>query len=166
MDLEKYLYEKVCPILRSWDEKGIYAISFYVNYDETTDFYGIKNFPEFSVGYNTEADCDGESLYSEARWNYAFWCQNNIAIVDTIEAVEGAEALVKWYRSKGIENAGEEENEDSMYDDNMKYIGKGPAGFYEFVGAVTNVAGRIQQEGIVREQFGSIPILIHDLEYS
>lgn len=72
MDLEKYLYDKIVPLVRSWDEKGIYAISFFVYANEGSVFEGHCNFPEVSVGYNTEADCCGASPYDEKRWNFAF----------------------------------------------------------------------------------------------
>ena len=35
VNLEADLYGKVRPILASWDEKGIYAISFYVDFNES-----------------------------------------------------------------------------------------------------------------------------------
>lgn len=163
MDLEAYLYDKIVPLLRAWEEPGIYAISFYVYANEASVYQGIPNFPEFSVGYNTEADCSNAPECSEERWNFAFWSQNNVPIIDAYEATDGAAFLLDWYRSQGMENLGWE-NPDEQYDEEMNYIGKGPIGYYELLCAVSNVARRIQTEGIVREKFGRIPILVHQLE--
>ena len=41
----------------------------------------IENFPEFSIGYNTEGFCEKAPKISEERWNYAFWSQNNQVIL-------------------------------------------------------------------------------------
>ena len=164
-NLEEYLYEKIIPIIRSWDEKDIYAISFFVYSNEAYVYQGISNFPEFSVGYNTEADCNGADLYDEERWNFAFWRQNNEYIIESTEAKEGAEFLLNWYRSRGIENIGFEDF-DADYDADMKYIGKGPVGYYELLCAVSNVAKRIQVEGIISDKFGHIPVLVHGLEHT
>lgn len=163
MELETYLYGKILPLLRSWEEKGIYAISFYVDTNEANVYQGVPNFPEFSVGYNTETDCNSAPPHSEERWNFAFWSQNNVPIIDAQIAQDGADFLLRWYRAQGLENLGWEDPE-GQYDAEMNYIGKGPVGYYELLCAVSNVARRIQTEGIVREKFGSIPILVHSLE--
>lgn len=165
MDLEKYLYDTIVPLIQSWDEKDIYAISFLVYSNESSVYEGIGNFPEVSVGYNTEEDCDGASPFDEKRWDFAFWRQNNEYIINSTEAPDGAEFLLNWYRSKGINNVGFE-CADEQYDENMRYIGKGPVGYYELLCAVSNVAKRIQEEGIIARKFGKIPAIVHDLEYA
>lgn len=165
MDLEKYLYDKIVPLIQSWNEKDIYAISFFIYANESSVYEGNYNFPEVSVGYNTEEDCRGASLFDEERWNFAFWRQNNEYIIDASEATDGAEFLLNWYRSRGINDIGVEDA-DGQYDENMNYIGKGPAGYYEVLCAVSNVAKRIQEEGIIAGKFGHIPVIVHDLEYT
>lgn len=164
MNLEDYLYGKVYPIIQSWDEKGIYAISFYVDHNECNVYKGIPNFPEFSVGYNTEEGCGSAPKDSEERWNFAFWKQNNVPVIDASKAVDGASFLLDWYWEKGITDIGVE-NEAGMYDENMNYIGKGPAGYDELLRAVSGVARRFQTEGVIQKKFGRIPILVHALEY-
>lgn len=165
MNLEKYLYDKIVPLILSWNADNIYAISFFVYANETSVYEGLCNFPEVSVGYNTEEDCKGSSLFDEERWNFAFWSQNNECIIDSVEAKDGAAFLFNWYRSKGINNIGSE-NDGTQYDENMNYIGKGPGGYYELLCAVSNVARRIQKEGIIAERFGRIPVIVHDLDYA
>lgn len=168
MDLEKYLYEKVLPVIQQWNDKDIYAISFYVNYNELNEYNGCSNFPEFSIGYNTEDGCSHASKLSEERWNFAFWEQDMIPIIlpenSGNPANEGAKVLFDWYAENGIANIGFED-EDAMFDDEMNYIGKGPVGYYELLCVVSNVAGKLQSEGKISAQFGKIPIIVHDLEY-
>ena len=48
----------------------------------------------------------------------------------------------------------------------MRYIGKGPVGYYELLLEITAVAKRLQDCGFIKNKFGKpIPIIIHDLEY-
>jgi len=167
-DLKAYLYEKVKPIIEGWDEEGIYAISFFVYSNEENTYKQYKNISEFAISYNTEKDCENASAYSEERWNYAFWRQDETYIIDPNESDddsnESLEILFKWYEENGIENIGFEDYEN-VYDENMFYIGKGPIGYYELLTVVSEVARQLQTEGLISGKFGSIPIIVHDLEY-
>ena len=74
--------------------------------------------------------------------------------------------LFDWYRENGIEKIGYEDS-TTCYDEEMRYIGKGPVGYYELLTEITAVANTLQASGFIKEQFGRpIPIIIHDLEYS
>jgi len=165
MDFEEYLYKKVSSVIKGWNEESIYAISFFVYTNESFVFNGHSNFPEFSIGYNTEKDCNYASQLSEERWNFAYWRQDMTEIITPEDNNEGARILYNWYQSRGIEDIGLEDF-DNYYDENMSYIGKGPVGYYELLTVVSNVAHRLQSEGHIAKQFGSIPIIVHDLEYS
>lgn len=164
MELDAYLYEKVWATIRGWKEEGIYAISFFVYCNTFNTYMGFENYPEFSIGYNTELDCHYAPKLSEERWNYAFWRQNIHEIIAPVDDDEGASLLLKWYIENGIENLGEEDF-DNAYDENMHYIGKGPAGYYELLTVISNIARRLQTEKKITAQFGNIPIIVHDLEY-
>ena len=55
---------------------------------------------------------------------------------------------------------------ESCYDSEMRYVGKGPVGYYELLSEVTVVAEKLQKCGFIKNKFGkSVPIIIHDLEY-
>lgn len=164
MNLEEYLYGRILADIKKWDEKNIYAISFFVHSEESNEYNGYKNFPEFSIGYNTEEDCNHASQLSEERWNFAFWRQDMISIISPKCGDEGAKVLFEWYKENHIENIGVED-EGSMYDEDMNYIGKGPVGYYELLCAVSNVAKKLQTDGSIATQFGNIPVIVHDLEY-
>ena len=165
-DLKDYLEKQVRRIISGWDEEGIYAISFFVYANEAYEYNGYSNVTEFSVSYNTEKDCDGAGALSEERWNYAFWRQNETPVIAADDENEGMRMLFDWYRENGIEKIGYEDS-TTCYDEEMRYIGKGPVGYYELLTEITAVANTLQASGFIKEQFGRpIPIIIHDLEYS
>lgn len=160
--LKEYLYERVKKEIDLWDEKDIYAISFFIYSNEAFTYNEFSNITEFSISYNTEKDCSGADINSEERWNYAFWRQNEINITDS----EGQKVLFQWYKENGIDNIGYEDRSNS-YDANYKYIGKGPVGYYELLTVVSDVANKLQNENYIVNKFGKpLPIIIHDLEYS
>ena len=166
IDLQAYLEKKLCDILSTWNEADIYAISFFVYANESLEYNGFENVTEFSVSYNTEHDCNGAEELSEERWNYAFWRQDEIPVIQADPEDEGMKTLFDWYAENGIDNIGYEDYA-ACYDQNMRYIGKGPVGYYELLSEITAVASRLQSSGFIKNKFGKpIPIIIHDLEYT
>lgn len=166
IDIEKLLFDKISSEISKWDEDSIYAISFFVYSNEAFTYKDYRNVSMFAISYNTENDCPGAGPLDEERWNYAFWRQNEIAIIDIDEPNEYTEALYQWYAEQGIENIGFEDDEN-LYDEDYNYIGKGPVGHYELIGIVANVAKKLQENGFIKEHFHKpIPIIIHGLEYA
>lgn len=163
MEFEKILLEKCRDTINSWHESDIYAISFLVYANENETFEGVENFPEFSIGYNTEKDCENAPRISEERWNYAFWSQNNQVILSA-DKKEMAQRLIAWYGEIGIEEPGVISGDE--YDENFCYIGKGPNGYYEFLMLAAKIAARLQEDGTIKSKFGDIPMIVHDLEYT
>lgn len=165
VNLQSYLENKLRNIISAWNEDDIYAISFFVHANEAYEYKGYSNVTIFSVSYNTESDCDGAGELSEERWNYAFWRQEEIPIIEADNENEGIKILFDWYEEKGIDNIGYEDY-DTCYDNEMRYIGKGPRGYYELLSEITAVAKKLQDSSFIKNKFGTpIPIIIHDLEY-
>ena len=165
IDLQIYLEKKLQDIISDWTEDDIYAISFFVYANEAYKYNGYSNVTQFSVSYNTEKDCGSAGKLSEKRWNYAFWRQNEIPVIEADNGNEGIKILFDWYAENGVYNIGYE-NYDACYDNEMRYIGKGPAGYYELLSEITAVAKKLQDSGFIKNKFGRpIPIIIHDLEY-
>lgn len=163
-NISEKLYLKIKSIMDTWCEDGIYAISFFVYSNEAYEYKGFSNVSYFAISYNTEEDCQGAGPYDEERWNYAFWRQDETAIIDPGEPNELTDLLFDWYEENGISNIGEEDY--NCYDENNNYIGKGPVGHYELLTLVSEVARRLQQEGYTENKFGKkLPIIIHGLEY-
>lgn len=164
-DISEKLYLKIKSIIDTWCEDGIYAISFFVYSNENYEYKGFCNVSSFAISYNTENDCKGVGQYDEERWNYAFWRQNETYVIDLDEPNELTDLLFEWYRENGISNIGEED--EDCYDEDCKYIGKGPVGHYELLTLASEVAKRLQQEGFLENKFGKkLPIIIHGLEYA
>lgn len=165
VDLQAYLEKKLRDIMSTWNETDIYAISFFVDSNEAYEYKGYSNVTEFHVSYNTESDCPGAGELSEERWNYAFWRQNETPVMEADEESEGMKLLFEWYEENEIRNIGYE-NSRAAYDTEMRYIGKGPVGYYELLSEIASVAKKLQDSGYIKDKFGrSIPIIIHDLEY-
>ena len=166
IDLQAYLEKNIRQVISAWDEDDIYAISFFVYSNESFEYNGCSNITKFSVSYNTEKDCNGAGELSEERWNYAFWRQDETSIIDVNDENEGIKVLFEWYKENCIENIGYEDY-NACYDDKMRYIGKGPIGYYELLSEITVVAKRLQDVGYIKNKFGKpIPIIIHDLDYT
>ena len=168
INLEEYLYNRVLPVIQSWNEEGIYAISFYVYSNEAYVYNRVSNISEFSIGYLTEESCGHMSRLNEEAWDFMCIREGEKYIIEPNNNgnsnCEGLKILFDWYKENAIANIGFEDC-NNAYDENMCYIGKGPVGYYELLCAVSNVARRLQIENIIKEKFGSIPIIVHDLEY-
>ncbi len=165
INIAEKMYEKVKSIIETWSEDDIYAISFFVNSNESYEYKEFSNVSYFAVSYNTEDDCDRAKKYSEERWNYAFWRQDEIPVIDPFEPDELTDLLFKWYEENGITDIGCED-EDS-YDSKFNYIGKGPVGHYELLTIVSEVAKRLQEEGYIENHFKKkLPVIVHGLEYA
>src|SRR3954447_4615218 len=80
----------------------VYVVSLFV-YDEEDD----PRYPTITVGFNTEsrvASTAGDaSDEDEARWNFAFWLQNELAVIGARKLdPEGAELRAQWIRDAGL----------------------------------------------------------------
>ena len=111
IDITEKIYSKVKSSIDTWSEADIYAISFFVYSNENYEYKGFSNVSSFAISYNTESDCDGADLYDEERWNYAFWRQNEISIINPDEPDELTDLLFEWYKENGINNIGEEDED-------------------------------------------------------
>lgn len=165
MNFETFLEEKIKKTILSWSAPDIYAVSFLLVWNETSADPEERLTPEFSVGYNTEKFCNHAGLYSEGRWNYAFWEQNNTILFDNRDAY-AAGLFSDWCKASEIAEAGKPESEEAMYDEDFNYIGKGPNGNMEFLGLLNTIVTRLRESGWIAAHLGTVPILIHDLEYS
>ena len=160
------VYEKVKAVMSEWNDRNIYAVSFFIDSNESMSYDGHSNVSEFSVSYNTENFCGNAGKYDEKRWNYAFWSQDSKPIISPCEPDKLMKALYHWYSENGIKNIGFEDDTNS-YNENGEYIGKGPVGHYELLNIAAEVAERLQKEGFLKSKFGkTVPIIVHGLEYA
>jgi hypothetical protein len=145
---------------------GIYAISFFFwNQDDD------PNRPALTIGYNTEDQIqhvlnlppghqDGPAGdEAEARWNYAYWRQNELAVIgDATRDPVGAGLIQDWMRASdlwfpALDPTDEADAAAEAIDD---YI----------TGLSVSTARQLHGSGVISRTFGRpIPVLVHELEY-
>lgn len=156
--MKDILKELIISNIEAWTDGDIYAISLFV-YDENDN--PCK--PTVTLGYNTETQVKNEIANAwdeqEARWNYAFWLQNDFLCFG---AGETAEAVKQWIDNNHFpyyEDDDEAWNNEDVYD-KVEVITKA------FVKELICVVKEIHQSGLLTQKYGKeIPILIHELEY-
>lgn len=140
------------------DETDIYTFSLYVS-DENDN--PCK--PTVTFGFNTErkvqSELENASDEQEARWNYAFWLQNNLFVFGVDDT---AEMVKQWLIKNNLpfydDDAPEWENEDTI--EKTESITKA------FIDVLIETVKEIHSDGLLQRNFGrDLPILIHELEY-
>lgn len=128
--------------ITKWSETDIYAISFFIDYDEDD-----QNDIRLYFGYNTERQFEKEQCKeydkSTVRWNYNFWLQNETFCFGDDGLTRGLISV--WLKQQKIRE-------------------------YEavemFVKQVICAVREIHKCGIIKENFGAeIPIIIHTNDY-
>lgn len=154
--MKEKLREMIISNMKEWTDKDIYAISLFV-YDKDDN----PCRPTVTLGYNTESQVQAE--YSgdeqEARWNYAFWIQNEFFCFGENETEKD---VIDWLVSNDLPNY---DDDDEAWDDDATYdmveiVSK------KFIEILIDVVKEVHQAGVLTKQFGKeIPIIIHELEY-
>ncbi len=166
MEIKEVLLRKVRNIMEGWEDHGIYAVSFLVDFNEDNTFRGVSNVSEWMVSCNREEDCEDAGPLDEERWNYAFWNQEEEPVITADDDDPEMALLFDWYRQQGLTHIGSE-SEDGDYDEEMNYVGKGPEGHYQLLMLAAEVARQLQEEGFLEKRFHKkIPIIVHGLEYA
>ncbi|MFD0681406.1 MULTISPECIES: hypothetical protein [unclassified Paenibacillus] len=164
--MEEYIYQILKNRILGWDSElveEIYVLSFYIDF-ENDDYRK----PRLIFGYNTTSNHHNNismaSSELEARWNYAFWLQNeeivigNISLKDTREEEVMRENWVLeslWYYT----DKEAEENFDRILELGEKIKD-------DFYKIIKNVVRRLHANGVIVSQFNKeIPLIIHELEY-
>jgi hypothetical protein len=151
--LEAYAQRFVATALRRVppsDAREVYVVSLLV-YDEDDDPYR----PTVMVGFNTEAavqrEIDRAPDADEARWNYAYWLQNDLGILgDSGSDPHGASLRDQWIREHRLEP-----DRDGPRDVTRA-----------FVDLLERVVRSLHRSDDIVGVFGrSVPVLIHELEY-
>lgn len=152
------------------DRPGLYVVSLLVS--DTDD---DPRRPTIMVGYNTEArvaactPAPGQparwpiaSSAAEARWNFAFWLQNQLDVLCAEETdPEGAELLRAWASAAGTWYSDEDEQQD--FEAAMRRVEPLTGAFVHL--AVEVVKDLHASGDLVRTIGRPVPVLIHELEY-
>lgn len=137
----------------------IYVVSLFV-YDEEDN----PAYPTVTVGFNTETQVRAETPSAwdeaEARWNYAFWLQNDLGILgEAPRDAQGAALRNAWVQEIEPAAAALMDEDGPFPDDDLVVTD-------EFVEILVRTVQSLHADGVVEEIFGRpIPVLIHELEY-
>jgi hypothetical protein len=152
------------------DRADLYAVSLWVQ-----DVDDDPRRPTITVGYNTErqvaastprGDRSGNgsvaSSAAEARWNFAFWLQNSLAVICSEDGdPAGVEARDAWAKQSGYWYSDAEEERD--LDAALMKVAPLTAGVVEIA---VGVVRELHRSGEVARLLGHpVPLLIHELEY-
>lgn len=163
--LKKYVFESIKAEILSWNNdviKDIYVISLYISNSEDD-----PRRPMITLGYNTmeqyESALEDASDNAEAKWNFAFWLQNEELIIGDNwgENLKDGERISQWIKENNLYYSDEEEDED--FDKALKLGDKITSRFVELC---VEVVKELHEEGIIEQKFGkALPLIIHELEY-
>ena len=144
-DILSIIYNDVKKVMSTWKTDDIYAISFFV-YDKDDN----PSTPTLTVGYNTMAHAMSDNNLGalspeEAKWNYAFWLQNQEYTFGYDSKT--AQLIQDWVSSLELSN-----EKDAITE--------------TFVNVLVEVSLKLHNDNVIIDVFGKeIPIIIHELEY-
>lgn len=157
--MKNILLEQIKEKMAAWDRSDIYAVSLYV-YDMNDNPCD----PVVVLGYNTveqfQKEISNASGSQEAKWNYAYWLQNE----ELSFGLGETQSVVKqWIESCGYTYFtfeemfyAEDSPEESLYEGITAAL----------IEVLIEVVKELHESGFIKEQFGKeIPVLIHKLEY-
>ncbi len=161
-EFEKFAYDEICTALANVDTSvnpDIYVLSFYVfNIDDD------PRYPVLQLGYNTlahaMASAPSASGIEEAKWNFAFWLQNELKFIAEPET-PGRLLLEGQLKSSGLWYSDEEEEAD--FDQCMQIADRITAYFAD---ACVRIAQALHATRVIERTFSKpVPIVVHELEY-
>ncbi len=162
-ELENYIYNNVLSQIENINleiAKDIYSLSFYVT-DEEDDPRFITCVLGFNTFENFNKNIETASSELEAKWNYAFWLQNNLFDLGDNGSEKGIELRASWIENLGFMYTDEEENADFE-----RCLLLGENIISSFVDLLVRVTRKIHESGIIEAKFTrKVPIIIHELEY-
>lgn len=161
MDLAEMIFEEASTAIERLTELpgDIYALSFFVH-DEDDD----PRRPTVTVGYNTTDHwrevVATASSEAEAKWNFAFWPQNEIASFGR-DGTPSQELVTAWLKDIGLYYT--DEQADADFDATLA-LDKGIT--EQFVAACCSAARQLHSQGIVSRSISAeVPVIVHGLEY-
>jgi len=168
---EKFItdtYNKIKEAILAFNDNvvsDIYALSLYI-YKGDDD----PRRPMLTLGYNTterwksccpsveqEPEWPIASDTCEAKWNYAFWLQNEELVIGGY----AYDPVSEWVKQSSYYYTDKQADTDF---DTTYLLGEQLQ--EKFLGIVISHAQKLHAEGIIKAKFAkSIPIIIHELEY-
>ena len=157
--MKNFLVNEIKNKLNTIENNDIYVFSLYLEYSCDNPFE-----PTITFGYNTNENFKKACLETdeqEAKWNFAYWLQNEIFVLG---AGETQDVVKNWL----IENGFGYKSYDEVYGSDAEDISDelcvqiDEKVKLELIEAVKE----IQKSNIIQQKFNKqIPIIIHELEY-
>ena len=161
--LETHIYNVIHREINSIGDDAasdIYALSFWLYGDEDDPRRQVVDFNYNTLSQARDAQEDASDP-EEAKWNFAFWLQNEIVMIGDEADTAGSELREAWINERGLMYTDEDEEAD--FDRCMQL---GEKIYNEFWKICARVGKRLHDSGAIIARFGnSIPIIIHNLEY-
>lgn len=156
--MRQILLAMIKETIEKWDVQDIYAVSLFV-YDEDDN----PSRPTVTLGYNTEQyfqdSIEDASDEREARWNYAYWPQNEELVFGTGRT---RKYVKEWLNQNNFPDISDQELENMDLDkiDSFYFITQ------KFVEELVSIVQELHSSGFIRNKLKKdIPVLIHELEY-
>ncbi|MFD7019124.1 hypothetical protein [Streptomyces sp. NPDC059928] len=156
------LAEQAISSIPAGEADDIYVVSFFID-NERDD----PRQPTLTIGYNTEAQfrrtIANASDEAEARWNYAFWLQNELTVIcDLTRDPGGATARHRWISELGLWY-----DEPARAEDWTTTVGPMAAKIEaNFNQACVQLARELHNDGVIKSAIGRpVPVILHELEY-
>lgn len=142
------------------ERPAIYALSCWYSLEEDDPRY-----PSLLLGYNTTQQVQAQLYYAsdeaEAKWNYAFWLQNELVSMGG----KADSQLAAWFQESPFyySQAEHDANDEALFN---KLIVISELFNNEFIEVGISLIQQLFRENIIAEIFGrNIPVLLHELEY-
>ncbi|MES3022942.1 MAG: hypothetical protein V4857_15335 [Pseudomonadota bacterium] len=170
-EFERFAYDGICSALAAIDAEtasDIYVLSFHV-----FEFDDDPRCPILQIGYNTrsrwsactpaagqEISWPTASNPQEAKWNFAFWLQNELIFIGEPES-KGGRFLANVLQANGLGFSDDDEEADF---DRCSAIADEISNF--FAAMCVRLAQALHASGAMADKFKHpIPIVIHGLDY-
>jgi len=161
-EFEQFFYNEITAALANIDTSitpDVYALSFFI-YDLDDD----PRHPILQLGYNTlthlKERTPSASGAEEAKWNYAFWLQNELTFIGE-PGTEGGQLLEELLKARGLWYSDDDEEADF---DRCMRVGSDVTAY--FVDACVRIARALHENGVIEQRLSRpIPIVVHGLEY-
>jgi hypothetical protein len=161
VDLAEAIFSEAAEAVRGLAEVDghVYAVSFFV-YDEDDD----PRHPTLTIGYNTlehwRQAVSQASSEAEAKWNYAFWPQNEVASFGR-SGTASQKIVAAWLREQGLYYT--DEQADADFDATLELDERITE---RFVASCCSAVQRLHTEGVVSQALSAkVPVIVHELEY-
>jgi len=155
MSLKDQIYNKFKNVITSWNQdviNEIYVISFFV-YDIDDD----PCYPTVTLGYNTKSNYEDSIPYAydkgEAKWNYAFYLQNEESQFGYDD--DEQDLISEWLEDNGV--FFDKDTDDDMLLETITI---------PFIKVLIEVVLQLHKDNVIKNVFKQdIPIIVHELEY-